>query len=97
MPLNGVLTIYHSRRNMYGNVYYAVSLADANFNVVAHGTIAPNNVDPRDCREHLGWHIERVEMPIREFNRMVKNLPHFGCLWGEIKTHLLKGGARATD
>ena len=43
-PIMGVLTIYHSRRDMYGNVYYAVSLANDRFEVVASGTIAADNV-----------------------------------------------------
>ncbi len=91
MPINGVLTIYHSRRDMYGNVYYAVSLSNDRFDVVARGTIAADNVDTRDCREQLGWHIERVEMPIRDYNRMVKTWPHYGCGWDEIKSNLVKG------
>mgnify|MGYP000888536125 FL=1 len=90
-PIMGVLTIYHSRRDMYGNVYYAVSLANDQFEVVASGTIAADNVDTRDCREQLGWHIERVEMPIRDYNRLVKKWPHYGCRWEEIKQHLVKG------
>ena len=97
MPINGILTIYNSRRDIYGNVYYAVSLADANFDTVARGTIGADNIDTRDCREQLSWHIERVELPIRAYNRMVKTLPYFGCGWNEIKTHLLKGQHRATD
>ena len=90
MTINGVLTIYHSRRDMYGNVYYAVSLANDRFEVVARGTIAADNVDTRDCRESLGWYTERREMPIRDYNRMVKKWPHYGCTWKEIKRHLVR-------
>ena len=64
---HGIMTIYHSRRDMYGNDSIThVSLANDQFEVVASGTIAADNVDTRDCREQLGWHIERVEMPIRD-------------------------------
>lgn len=91
MPINGVLTIYHSRRDRYGNVYYAVSLANDRFDVVARGTIAADNVNTLECREQLGWHIERVEMPIRDYNRMVKKWPHYGCGWDAIKSNLVKG------
>ena len=90
--MKAVLTIYNSRRDMYGNVYHAVSLhsqaTQPAEGATLNGTIAAENVDTRDCREVLDWYIERRELPIREYNRMVKGWPHLGCRWSEIKAHL---------
>lgn len=66
-------------------------VATTNRRVVARGTIAADNVNTLECREQLGWHIERVEMPIRDYNRLVKVWPHYGCGWDEIRSNLVKG------
>ena len=95
--MEAILTIYNSRRDIYGNVYHAVSLhsqatppaADA----ILQGAISADNVSTLDCREKLDWYIERQELPIREYNRMVKGWLHLGCTWPEIKAKLLGGAA----
>lgn len=89
MKIKGVLTILSSKRDKYGNVYYAVRL-QTDWDKVAHGTICADNVSTLDCREVMNWYVDRVSLPIREFNSIVKAMPHIGCTWEEIKNNLLK-------
>ena len=86
--MKAVLTIYNSRRDIYGNCYYAVSL-HAHGGDAVNGRIQPDNVSTLDCREALDWYIERRDLPIRQFNAMVKRWPYFGCTWPEIRAKLL--------
>lgn len=88
--MKAVLTIYNSRRDMYGNVYYAVSLHSYGGEPV-NGTISADNVSTRDCREVLDWYVERQELPIRQFNRATKDWPYFGCGWEDIRRNLEAG------
>lgn len=85
-----LLTIYKSRRDQNGNVYYAVELSDKG-SLIKHGTIAANNVQSLDCRENLKWETVEKELPIREFNRMVKGWEYLGCSWEDIKANLVSG------
>lgn len=87
MRINAILTIYNSRRDIYGNVYHAVELTDDG-HTLGHGTISADNIDTRDCRERLFWYIQRQELPIRQYNRMTKNWPHLGCSWEDIEAAL---------
>lgn len=85
--MKAILTIYNSKRDTYGNVYYAVSLHDYGGPSVT-GLIQPDNVSTRDCRECLDWYIERQELPIRAFNSLTKDWPYLGCTWPEIRAAL---------
>ena len=87
--MKAVLTIYNSRRDTFGNVYYAVRLHERKGKAEARGTIGADNVSTIDCREVLDWYIERQELPVREFNRFTKGWPHLGCCWDEIKAALV--------
>lgn len=81
-----LLEIYSSHRDKYGNCYYAVELSKYGVPTI-FGTISAPNIDRRELRD-LGIYYTETELPIREFNRFVKDLPHFGCKWDDIKTHL---------
>lgn len=87
MRINAFLTIYNSRRDVYGNVYYAVELTDEG-RTLGHGLISADNISTIDCRERLLWHIQRQELPIRQYNRMVKDWPYIGCTWNDIEANL---------
>ena len=87
--MKAVLTIYNSRCDKFGNVYYAVRLHGQKDRAEVCGTISADNVSTIDCREVLDWYIERQELPIREFNRLTKGWPHLGCCWDEIKAALV--------
>jgi len=89
MNIKGVLTHYSSKRDVYGNVYHAATL-DLGTDKRAVGTGHIPNLDTQDCREVLHWHVERHEIPIREYNRLTKDWPYVGCGWEEIKGNLLK-------
>lgn len=81
-----LLEIYNSKRDKYGNCYYAVELSKYCIPTKA-GTIGAPNIDTLELR-NLGIYYVETELSIREFNRFVKDLPHFGDSWDEIKTHL---------
>ena len=89
---NGALTVYNSKGDMYGNCYFAVELDTGASAPLVHGHIGTcSNVNTRDCRENLHWHIAEVELPIRQFNRLTKDWPYAGCGWPEISAFLRKG------
>lgn len=81
-----LLGIYSSKRDKHGNCYYAVALGKYGVPTIA-GTIGAPNINTREL-DKLGIYYVETELSIREFNRFVKDLPHFGCTWDEIKTHL---------
>ncbi len=88
--IKAVLTVYNSRRDMYGNVYYAMVLHDGSGKTYGFGTGYAPNLHWSDT-EKLGWYTEKSELPIREFNRMIKKWPHLGSDGKEIIRNLLGG------
>ena len=90
LNVQGLLTIYSSRRDKHGNVYYAVRLRINDNGHSITGVIGADNIDTLDCREHLHWHIERCELPIREFDYLTKPWEYVGCSWEDIKGSLLR-------
>jgi hypothetical protein len=88
MLINAILTIYNSKRDYYGNRYFAVYLSDADTFETAQGQISAENISTLECRENLKWRVQRVELPIRQYNRLVKGWPHLGCHWEEIRDRL---------
>lgn len=87
--MKAILTLYNSRRDVYGNCYYAVE-ACTEKGKSARGTISAPNIDTRDCRENLKWWVTQQELPIREFTRFTRGMEHIGCTWEDIKANLLK-------
>jgi hypothetical protein len=82
-----VLTIYNSKRDVYGNVYYACKLTNLG-KIFAQGTLTANNINTLDIRENLKWEQVTIELPIREFNKLTKTWPCFGCKWENIRSNL---------
>lgn len=89
MTINAFLTVYHSRRDVYGNVYHAITWRDADTGQAVSGTISADNVSTVDCRENLKWHVSYEELPIRQFNRLTKGWGYLGCTWEDIKQALI--------
>lgn len=87
--MKAILTLYSSRRDLYGNCYYAVEVYTEK-GKSARGTINAPNIDTRDCREKLKWWVRPQELPIREFNKFTKGMEYIGCGWDDIKANLLK-------
>ena len=86
--------IISSRMDKNGNRYWAVRVYVAG-QQTRIGTICANNVASA-LRHHFGdWDSVRtgctqseIELPIREFDRLVKGVPHFGCTGEEIAANL---------
>jgi len=96
MQVNGFLTIYNSKTDIHGNRYWAVMLFNPDTGQEAHGTISAPNVDTREAREELKWHINCEEFSIREFNRLTKHWPHLGCQWETMRDLLVQQLDRET-
>lgn len=84
-----LLTIYNSKRDIYGNRYLAFQLTHHG-KILSNGIVDANNFNTRELREN---NIEYVysELRKREFNRMTKDWPYCGCKWEDIKEHMLGG------
>lgn len=87
-PIKSILHIINSRRDFYGNCYWAFTFTDCASGVVVRGTVSsgPSNVEmvKRYYRPRLkDWDrtmaISEEEMPIREFNRRTKGWQYAGC------------------
>lgn len=81
-----LVTIYHSKRDINGNRYHAIELSRLG-QVLTQGCFAYGYIDFNDLYRK-GIEVTEKELPIREFNRYVKDLPHFGCSWEDIKAGL---------
>lgn len=82
-----LLTIYNSRRDYYGNCYWAYELSDLG-KTISKGKVAADNFPTLELRT-MGIEYTHIELPIREFNRFTKNLTYHGCTWEEIKTNMM--------
>lgn len=81
-----LLTIYNSKRDIYGNTYYACQLTHLGAQL-SQGILDANNVDTRQLRE-LGVEYTTCELPIREFNRKTLGWQYLGCRWEMIAERL---------
>jgi hypothetical protein len=89
-------TIYYSRRDIYGNVYWAMAVERASDGKTAHGTISGGEsnctwalralAEKHEAEEKHTVH----ELPIRQYNRMVKDWPYIGCTDDEIIPNIEK-------
>ena len=87
-----LLTIYSSRPDMYGNTYHAIRLTDFN-KVLSSGKISADNVNTYDCHD-MKIEVCNVQLPIRDFDRLVKDWEHLGCHWEEMKKHVIPAHIR---
>ena len=81
-----LLTIYNSKRDIYGNCYWACKLTHLGTDL-SQGTLDANNVQTTRLRE-LGIEYTECELPIREFNRLTKGWQYLGCQWEMIAERL---------
>lgn len=81
-----LLTIYNSKRDIYGNCYWACKLTHLGTDL-SQGTLDANNVQTTRLRE-LGIEYTTQELPIREFNRLTKGWQYLGCQWEMISERL---------
>lgn len=80
------LKCYNSRADIYGNRYFAFRYLDHETGKVACGTVSGGESNIRSMMYEFNggqwkenFHFTTNELPIREYNRMVKGWPHAGC------------------
>jgi hypothetical protein len=95
-PIRGILKIINSKPDIYGNSYYAFEYTNTmtQHTIRATSSGGHSNIagipfylhdrtwEPRDI------FIEAAELKIREFNRLVKNWPHAGCLPEDLADYI---------
>jgi hypothetical protein len=86
----------YSKRDMYGNCYWAFSLTDGETGKTVSGKVSGGESNIRGIIYELsgGWlnnyYFICNEMKIREFNRYTKNMPYAGCDPKELAKWCLK-------
>lgn len=86
-PITAILTALHSRRDTYGNVYWAFRYRDVASGRTVCGTISGGESNVRSIMYAMNggsWeprttHYEVAELPIRAFNRETKGWDYAGC------------------
>lgn len=87
MKIKAILKAIGSKPDMYGNSYWAFTFTDCKTGKVVSANISGGESNIRSItigftKEHE-WdrsiHLESVELPIREFNRLTKSWPYAGC------------------
>lgn len=86
--MKGLLTVYSTKRDVNGNVYYAVEVWTAQ-GTHARGAIGTNNIDVTDCFDKLQWWVNYSVLPKREFKRFKSTMPYLGSTWADVKKSLL--------
>jgi hypothetical protein len=79
-----ILTAYYSKRDKFGNCYWAFRWQDKDKTVQATSSGGESNIAgiTRVMGGEVYFHV--VEMGIREFNRFTKGWPHAGCTPSEL-------------
>ena len=81
------LTAYYSRRDIYGNCYWAFEYTDSATGCTVRGTVSGGESNIRQIMfEMNGGNYEPYntlwyshELPIRKFNSLTRDWPHAGC------------------
>lgn len=94
--IKAALECINSKRDRAGNCYWAFRYTDNETGLQVCGTVSGGESNISGMLRHIAttckdgmtdWdsvHYTRQEMPIREFDRMVKDWPHAGCLPEEL-------------
>ncbi len=93
MKILGVCNVYNSKRDVYGNRYFAMEYTNTETGKVVRGheVASSSNVEVA-LRERFPYKefdvlpvvINRIELPIREYNRMVHSWKYIGSSPVEI-------------
>jgi hypothetical protein len=92
----GAMQIINSRRDIYGNCYFAGVYTDGRTDQSVSAAISGGESNARATARLLGerWGgrimIIDKEVPIREFDRWTKTIPHAGCTPEEIARNLVQ-------
>ena len=81
--------IYHSRRDMYGNVYWSMIYVDHATGKRIYGTVSGGRSNIT-CAFPNCYHCD-TELGIRDYNRTTKDWGYAGCTRDELQTYVQKG------
>ena len=93
-PIKAALHIINSRRDIYGNCYWAATYTDTATGRGCSFTVAArSNCEVamyRGGMEHQHGEVLTTyeELPIRQYNRTVKGWPYAGCVEADIAAHI---------
>lgn len=79
------LDIYYSKRDKYGNVYFAATVTSTETGRSVSGRITGGEGNLRAAMAELygfgsgSWHTTEQMLLIRDFDRLVKQWPYLGC------------------
>ena len=99
MKLKSTLTAINSKRDKNGNCYWALRWLDHETGKVVEGTVSGGESNINGIRRCWNpklddWDrsilFQKQELPIREFNRLVKNMPHAGCRPKDLSAFIQK-------
>jgi hypothetical protein len=97
MNVTYFLNAYHSKRDRSGNVYWAFTFIDADTQkIVAEGTVSGGESNIRSIMFGFSspdkWDrsilFDDTEMPIRQFDRMVKEWKYAGCTREQLQSFI---------
>lgn len=97
MKIKATCEIINSKRDLNGNTYWAFSYLDHGTGKSVEATISGGESNITAIRRHLfgddseALNFLRVEMPIRQFDKRVKNWPYAACRPEEIAAFIKKG------
>lgn len=81
--------IYHSRRDTYGNVYWAMVYVDHMSGKRVAGTISGGRSDITWAFP-TAYHCD-TELPIRKFNKTTSGWGYAGCTCEQLQAYVQKG------
>jgi hypothetical protein len=95
MSIEIVAHVINSKMDVNGNCYFVAELTRVSDNAFARGHVdgGSGHLEYALKQWFGSWDkilVTEEELPIREFNRMVKNWPYLGCTYDEIKANVLK-------
>ena len=100
MKIQILIHAVHSKRDSYGNVYWAAYVTEVATGKTVAFTVCGGESNIRGIAfERSGewkndYYFTVSELPIRQFNKQTKNLPYGGCtpkeLWEYVKKELAK-------
>lgn len=91
-----MLACYNSKRDIHGNCYWAFRWTNTKTGKSVVGTICggESNISAIVREMGLTWetcHYAQQELPIRQFNHMVKEWKYAGCRPEELATFIKNG------
>jgi len=89
VKIRAVLTSYNSKRDRFGNCYWAFCWTSTATGRKAAGQVSGGESNIRDIIRAMGLEsaqvaYNNVEMGIRDFDRFAKGLPYAGCTADEL-------------